>query len=59
MTTTSVTLVTTAISEAALNSCYTTKAKIVKSVKEIFGANLHIQQSKGQLVLAYCNLIAN
>jgi len=59
MITTSVTSVATAILEAALNSHYTTKAEIVKSVKEIFGANLRIQQSKGQLVLTYRNLVAN
>jgi hypothetical protein len=58
-TTTSITSAATAISEAALNSRYTTKAEIVKSTKEIFGANLCLQQTKGQLVLAYRNLVAN
>jgi hypothetical protein len=46
-----------ALSEGILNSRNTTKLDIVRSAKEVFGANLPISHSKGRLVFTYKNLI--
>jgi hypothetical protein len=45
------------LSAGILNSRGTTKNDIIQSAKEVFGANLSNRQSKGQLVLAYNNLL--
>jgi hypothetical protein len=47
-----------ALSAGILNSRGTTKNDIIQSAKAVFGANLSGRLNKGQLVLAYSNLLA-